>query len=80
MMHFEAMRHARERGLKQLHLGGGLRAGDALARFKASLGSGRAPYHVGRAVLDRSRYDQLCAAAGVAPDAERFPAYRASEG
>jgi serine/alanine adding enzyme len=76
MVHFEAMRRARDAGLRLLHLGGGLRAGDALHRFKATLGGGRAPYHVGRAVHDRDAYEALCTAAGVPADGDYFPAYR----
>jgi hypothetical protein len=71
------MRHARERGLQTLHLGGGLRAGDALATFKQSVGAGRAPYVQGRAIHDPDAYGALCREAGVADDGEFFPAYRA---
>jgi Acetyltransferase (GNAT) domain len=73
---WEAMRHARARGLHTLHLGGGLRAGDALATFKQSIGAGRAPYVQGRAVHDPDAYRELCREAGVAEDSEFFPAYR----
>jgi hypothetical protein len=76
-MHFEAMRLARKGGLSTLHLGGGLTAEDSLWRFKATLGDGRAPYRVGRAVHDAEAYAELCAAAGADPAAaRRFPAYR----
>ena len=61
----EAMGHARERGLQTLHLGGGLRAGDALATFKQSVGAGRAAYVQGRAVHDPDAYRALCQEAGV---------------
>jgi len=74
---WEAMRHARERGLHTLHLGGGLRAGDALATFKQSVGAGRAPYVQGRAVHDPEAYRALCQEAGVPADGAFFPAYRA---
>ena len=74
---WEAMRHARERGLQTLHLGGGLRAGDALATFKQSVGAGRAPYVQGRAVHDPDAYRALCQEAGVPEQGEFFPAYRA---
>jgi serine/alanine adding enzyme len=76
---WEAMRHARARGLHTLHLGGGLRAGDALATFKQSVGAGRAPYFQGRAVHDPDAYRALCREAGVADDGEFFPAYRARQ-
>jgi Acetyltransferase (GNAT) domain len=73
---WEAMRHARERGLHTLHLGGGLRPGDALATFKQSIGAGRAAYVQGRAVHDAEAYRALCREAGVPADGEFFPAYR----
>jgi Acetyltransferase (GNAT) domain len=73
---FEAMRHARERGLRTLYLGGGLRDGDPLHRFKASMGAGRAPLWFGAAVHDDVAYAELCAAARIPADDPFFPAYR----
>ncbi|MGN6378070.1 MAG: GNAT family N-acetyltransferase, partial [Gaiellales bacterium] len=73
---FEAMRFARDHGLTTLALGGGLRDGDALQRFKQSLGEGRAPLWFGAAVHDPEAYERLSASAGVAPDDPFFPAYR----
>jgi GNAT acetyltransferase-like protein len=73
---FEAMRHAREHGLHTLYLGGGLRAGDPLHRFKQSMGSGRVPVRFGAAVHDEPAYAELCAVAGVPADDPFFPAYR----
>lgn len=73
---FEAMRLARSRGLTTLSLGGGLRAGDPLHRFKESLGAGRAAAWLGSAVHDRPTYEQLSAAAGAPLDDPFFPAYR----
>jgi hypothetical protein len=73
---WEAMQHARARGLHTLHLGGGLRPGDALATFKQSVGAGRALYVQGRAIHDPDAYRELCREAGVPEDGEFFPAYR----
>lgn len=73
---FEAMRLARSRGLTTLSLGGGLRAGDPLHRFKESLGAGRATAWLGSAVHDQAAYEELSAAAGAPLDDPFFPAYR----
>jgi serine/alanine adding enzyme len=77
LMHVHAAGIARERGLGLLSLGGGLSGGDPLWRFKATIGPGRAPFRIGKAVHDHAAYAELCAAAGVeATTAGRFPAYR----
>ena len=55
-----------------LHLGGGLRAGDALATFKQSVGAGRAPYVQGRAVHDPEAYPALLPGGGRS-EQEVFP-------
>ncbi|HYX85607.1 MAG TPA: GNAT family N-acetyltransferase [Gaiellales bacterium] len=73
---FEAMRVARADGLETLHLGGGLRAGDSLHRFKQSIGSGRAPFFVGSAVHDAEAYASLSDGAPEPAAGGRFPAYR----
>jgi Acetyltransferase (GNAT) domain len=73
---FCAMRLARERGLTTLSLGGGLRDGDPLHRFKESVGAGRAACWLGSAVHDQAAYEQLCREAGVSVDDGFFPAYR----
>jgi Acetyltransferase (GNAT) domain len=73
---FCAMQLARERGLTTLSLGGGLRDGDPLHRFKESLGAGRAACWLGSAVHDQAAYERLCTAAGAPPDDPFFPAYR----
>jgi len=79
LVHFEAMRAGRRLGLRRLHLGGGLRQGDSLHRFKQSVGAGRAVYYQGTAIHDPSAYRELCATAGVAHERDGyFPAYRAS--
>ncbi len=74
---FEAMRRAREAGLETLVLGSGLREGDSLNRFKRSIGAGRAPKMIGRAIHDHAAYAELCETAGVPADSSFFPAYRA---
>ncbi len=81
----DAIRWARERGWRVLHLGGG-RGGrdDSLLWFKGRFSPRRHPFHTGRWVLDRDAYEALVAArrtreAGDAgADGGFFPAYRAS--
>lgn len=72
----EAMRRARDTGLRTINLGGGLRDGDSLHAFKTSFGPGRAPYFVGAAVHDEAAYGRFCEEAGIDPDDAFFPAYR----
>jgi serine/alanine adding enzyme len=77
LMHVEAAGIARRRGLRLLSLGGGLAAGDALWRFKATIGRGRAPFRIGARVHHEAAYAELCESAGVpVTTAGRFPAYR----
>ncbi len=56
------LRWAAESGCRLVHLGGGVRAGDGLFRFKCSFGGVRTAFWTGAVVLDRSRYDALLAA------------------
>ena len=49
-------------GATGFHLGGGLREGDALHKFKRSLGGDALPFQVARCILDSVRYQRLCAA------------------
>jgi hypothetical protein len=77
---FEAMRRARDAGLETLVLGSGLTEGDSLNRFKRSIGAGRAPKTIGKAVHDAAAYAELTTAAGVPADTRFFPAYRGSSG
>ncbi len=72
-------------GADGFHLGGGLREGDALHRFKRSLGGEALPFRVARTVLDPDRYHRLTAAHAARTDRTPddlaatgwFPAYRA---
>jgi len=74
-----------EQGVKMLHLGGGITAGDPLYRFKAQFGGRLLPYWLLRTVLDEERYDVLTARRAAATKREPrellesgfFPAYRA---
>lgn len=72
-------------GFLSVHLGGGLSPGDSLFRFKESFGGESREFWVGRAVINRNRYDELTVAhaASLGTTVERlasagfFPAFRA---
>lgn len=77
-----AARWGRERGLARLHLGGGMRPGDELFRFKSGFSPLRAAFYTGEWVLNAEAYDALTARhlarPGGRPVADGwFPAYRA---
>jgi serine/alanine adding enzyme len=61
----------------RLHLGGGVRAGDGLDRFKRSIGNVATTVHLCETVVNPQRYDELVRAAGTGPTGDYFPAYRA---
>lgn len=66
-------------GVPWLNLGGGVRAGDALADFKARFGGENRPLYALKQVYRPELYAELCAAAGVhaANRDGYFPAYHA---
>jgi hypothetical protein len=72
-------------GARGFHLGGGLREGDALHKFKRSLGGDALPFRVARCVLDPDRYTRLTElhaqrtsrTAADLTETGWFPAYRA---
>lgn len=78
---------AADRGLRHVHLGGGVSKGDSLFRFKESFGGASAPFHIGSAVIDPAEYrrlvEQRAAERGVPVSALEasgyFPAFRATE-
>lgn len=70
----------KENGYRWVHLGGGVGArDDSLLRFKRSFSKSEFDYYISRVIVDQSRYDSVCAAAGcdIAQDGF-FPAYRGS--
>lgn len=75
---FEAVAESgHERGLKWLHLGGGVGgADDSLLRYKRGFGPDRFEYRTIRAVLDVEAYDKGTRAVNLDPDRGFFPAYR----
>lgn len=60
LMLYEAACWASERGIKQLHLGGGMSADDSLFGFKKQFNkNGRLPFVVGRTIFDNTKYNSL---------------------
>lgn len=53
------MAWAADHGCSVVHLGGGVRPGDGLFRFKQSFGGTATPFWTGAVVLDHTRYDAL---------------------
>lgn len=71
-------RHLRQRGVPLLCLGGGIREGDGVARFKERFGGERRPLGCLRQIYHPARYAELCRLAGVEPKVGDgyFPPYR----
>jgi serine/alanine adding enzyme len=72
-------------GISRCHLGGGLREGDGLAKFKRSFGGSVSDFHTGRIIVSPDRYESLTTerarSLGVSPQdlasSGYFPAFRA---
>lgn len=60
LMLWRLMQWASQRGLAGIHLGGGLRDGDSLFRFKASFGGNPREFALGTSVLRPHLYQELC--------------------
>jgi hypothetical protein len=73
-----AMTLLRERGVRWLNLGGGVRPGDDLDRFKQRFGGRPVDTPVLCQVFDSTAYTRACAQHGVLPESASgyFPAYR----
>lgn len=57
---YEAARWACEKGIRLLHLGGGVDAEDSLFGFKKQFNKeGRLPFYVGRTIYDEAAYQEL---------------------
>lgn len=77
-LYWQGALRLRELGVRWLNLGGGLRDGDELARFKQRLGASPRRTLVLRQVFDAAGFERACATAGVAAGVtanagERFP-------
>lgn len=57
---YEAARWACEKGIRLLHLGGGMEADDSLFGFKKQFNKdGRLPFYVGRTIYNQNAYEKL---------------------
>lgn len=57
---YEASLWASERGIRLLHLGGGIEADDSLFGFKKQFNkNGRLPFYIGRLIFDKEAYHEL---------------------
>lgn len=74
----QAMRRLAGAGVEVLNLGGGVRTGDGLHRFKAMFGASSRPLRALRQIYDAETYTRLCAQAGARPGTAWFPGYRAA--
>ncbi len=78
---FDAVTYFHEQGAKWLHLGCGVREGDALEQFKARFGGKPMTTYALKQIYDQSAYTQSCAKYGVDPEnlTGYFPAYWAAK-
>lgn len=77
---FAAMIELAEEMQAPLNLGGGVRPGDSLERFKQGFANGSVPFRTHEVVCDPDAYEALSAQHGASPrqgSAGFFPAYRA---
>lgn len=74
-LYVKAAHRLRELGVDTLNLGGGVRPGDGLARFKAWFHGARWPLRAVRQVYDRALYERLCRDTGASSAQSWFPAY-----
>lgn len=57
---YEAAKWGCSKGIKQLHLGGGLNADDSLYKYKLSFNrNGSIPFYIGSNIFDQNAYDYL---------------------
>lgn len=57
---YEASKWACKKGIKQLHLGGGLNAEDSLYKYKLSFNrNGSIPFYIGSNIFDKEAYEYL---------------------
>lgn len=77
---WNAFSYLRDRGVKQVSLGGnaGMKNDDedGLAYFKRGWASHTVPVYIGKSVLKPDLYDALCEKKGVSSSTSFFPAYR----
>jgi len=74
---WNAIVRLQQMGAHTLNIGGGVRVGDGLYRFKERFNVAPTPLRSLHQIYDRRRYDELCQRAGVLANDTWFPAYRA---
>lgn len=74
---WQAMQRLATAGIEVLNLGGGVRKGDGLYRFKSMFGAASQPLRALHQIYDAETYSRLCAQAGAGPGSAWFPPYRA---
>jgi GNAT acetyltransferase-like protein len=75
---WQAIGRLKAKGVRTLHLGGGVRFGDGLYQFKRRFGGTPKKVRAVRQLYDHPRYLELCRLAGVSPGESWFPAYRST--
>jgi len=63
-------------GVRLLNLGGGVRPGDGIYRFKQRFNGLEKPLRAVRQIYDPALYEALCHEAGASTSTAYFPAYR----
>ena len=74
---WNAVTRLRDRGVDVLNLGGGVRPGDGIYRFKERFNGREKAIRAVRQIYDPEKYDELCRNADVTGSRRWFPAYRA---
>ena len=74
---WEIIRWASANGFRQFHLGGGVRPGDGLEKFKRSFGGKPLPFEVANLIVHPTRYEELADERNTHGEpGQFFPAYR----
>lgn len=74
---WNAIIRLKAKGVRTLHLGGGVRRGDGLHQFKQKFGAIPKTLQAVRQIYDPARYAEFCRRADVPLSGAWFPAYRA---
>jgi hypothetical protein len=74
---WNAVTRLRDHGVDVLNIGGGVRPGDGIYRFKERFNGVEKAIRAVRQIYDHGGYDALCRDAGVDRSERYFPAYRA---
>jgi hypothetical protein len=75
---WNAIVRLKAKGVRTLHLGGGVKRGDGLDQFKRKFRGTPKTLHAVRQIYDRAKYLELCRLADVPSTHHWFPAYRAA--